>query len=60
MPIWLPRFSSHSLMMLPMYSSGVSTLARMIGSRISSTWFTGGSLAGLSMLMIEPSVLSTS
>ncbi|KAG0928934.1 hypothetical protein G6F31_017532 [Rhizopus arrhizus] len=32
----------------------------MIGSRISSTWFTGGSLAGLSMLMIEPSVFSTS
>jgi hypothetical protein len=32
----------------------------MIGSRISSIWFTGGILAGLSSGRMAPSVLSTS
>ena len=43
-----PRFSMHSVITSPTYSSGTRMFAAMIGSRISAISLTGGSLDGLS------------
>jgi hypothetical protein len=55
----VPRFCSHSVITGPTYSCGMRIVARMIGSRISSTCDRSGSFDGLSISITSPSRLAT-
>ena len=55
-----PRFSMISCMTGEMYSFGIMTKQRTIGSRISSITLGSGSWSGLSMRRTSPFVRSTS